>query len=284
MRGLVGSGPDEVSNVDFLFGLTKFLGARFFAFRNGMGSYAAELSARFDVKLETRVTSVKELDDHVEVDWVDDQGCAHTNSFAGCILAVPPAHTAEIHTGMDAWRKRFLNDVRYTKAIAVHAALSKAPAHIAATCVMLPATVHPGLLLLTFEHVKEPGRAPAGKGLVGIWTTSDWAEELMDDDDELVTKQLLAGGERILPGFSNDIEFVTVSRWNHVVLRAPVGHYRQLRRFVELCRTEDRLVQLAGDYFSATSMNTATVGGERAARDLIAAVRSRPPGGPTSPP
>ena len=274
VRGLAGSGADEVSNVDLMFGLAKFMGAKFFAFRDGMGSYAAAMAARFDVKLKTRVSEVKDLGDHVEVHWADDEG-DHTQSFAGCVLGVPPDRAAEIHSDMDPWRQQFLRDIRYTKVISIHAALSKPPAGIDGAMLMTSEAVDPGLLMLTFEHLKEPGRAPAGKGLVGVWSTDDWAIEHMDADDDLVIKQLSTSAERVMPGLTNDIEFVTLDRWNQVVLKAPVGHYRKLRRFVELCKSQDKLIQLGGDYFSSASTNTATAGGERATRDLVAVLRAR---------
>jgi hypothetical protein len=42
-----------------------------------------------------------------------------------------------------------------------------------------------------------------------------------------------------------------------------------------LSKSKDKLIQLGGDFFSSANVNTATAGGERAARDLLAVLRIR---------
>jgi oxygen-dependent protoporphyrinogen oxidase len=275
VRGLAGTTADDISNVDFFFALLKFLGSKFVAFRDGMCSYSTELSARFDVELNALVSHVEEIEDHVEVHWSDANGVERHSEAAGCVLAVPASQVPSLYPQMDLWRSEFLDGVRYTKLVGVHVALSKPPKNVPAACVLLPKAVHPGLIAMVLEHLKAPGRAPAGKGLVGFFTDNGWAEELMDSDDDVVIKELVSGGERFLPGVSNDIEFAVVSRWNEVVLHARPGHYGGLRTFVELSKSKDKLIQLGGDFFSSANVNTATAGGERAARDLLAVLRIR---------
>jgi hypothetical protein len=65
----------------------------------------------------------------------------------------------------------FLRDgVRFGPLVHCTVAVSRAPDTRA--CYVFPvAAHHPRLVCLTFEHNKLPGRAPEGKGMVGIYPT-----------------------------------------------------------------------------------------------------------------
>ena len=104
---------------------------------------------------------------------------------------------------------------------------------------------------------------------------SKWAEELIDQDDETVVAQLLAAADRVIPHLSDDVEFALVNRWNPVVVYSHPGTYKGLAQLNQY-RPRKR-VHLAGDYFSCSNLNTATAGGARAARELLAAVASPAP-------
>jgi protoporphyrinogen/coproporphyrinogen III oxidase len=97
---------------------------------------------------------------------------------------------------------------------------------------------------------------------------SEWSEELMDLDDETVIERVVAAADQVIPGIATDIEFVRVNRWSPVIVYSRPGLYRELRDFHRV-RPRGRIA-LAGDYFSCSNLNTATAGGERAARELLA--------------
>jgi oxygen-dependent protoporphyrinogen oxidase len=272
VRGLVGSDADRVSKLDFLFSFAKFIGVKLVAFRDGMGSYADHLARRFDVEVGAPVVAVEERGGEVAVTWRPSGGDERTDRFAGCVLAVPAGAAARLRPDLDSDRAEFLRGVRYTTIVNVSVALSRAPAGVRASVINVPRSVHPGLVVVTVDHHKAPGRAPAGKGLLGLYTHTDWAEELFDQDDDLVTKQLIEAGEWVIPGFGADVEFATVSRWRPMVPESCPGHYRRLAAFNVIRRQQDQLIQLAGDYFSCPNVNSATAAGERAARDLITAL------------
>ncbi|MGH9035819.1 MAG: protoporphyrinogen/coproporphyrinogen oxidase [Acidimicrobiia bacterium] len=272
VRGLVGASADQVSVVDFLFAFSRFIGARFLAFRHGMGSYAHHIARRFDVELGARVVAVEQSEGDVSLTWSDARGVEQTERLAGCVLAVPASVSAGVHTRLDAWRRDFLRRVTYTTHVNVTVALGRAPASVPAFLINVPQPVHHGLIVITLDHNKAPGRAPAGKGLLGLYTASEWARQLSSEDDDVVVKEVVDAAERVLPGIGDDVEFATVHRWDPMVLRSRPGYWAELARFNQIRDAEDQLIQLAGDYFSCSNVNGATAAGERAARDLVRAL------------
>jgi protoporphyrinogen/coproporphyrinogen III oxidase len=79
IRGIVAVEPDEVSRVEFLGIVSLFMGAKLVAFRKGMAQYADLLAAQLDVRLNARVTSVRQHDDGATVTWVERDG-EHTET------------------------------------------------------------------------------------------------------------------------------------------------------------------------------------------------------------
>ena len=87
-----------------------------------------------------------------------------------------------------------------------------------------------------------------------------------------MVKKVLDAADRVIPGVGNHVAFATVHGWDPMVLKSRPGYWSELARFNHIARGEDRLIQLAGDYFSCSNVNGATAAGERAARDLVAAL------------
>ena len=271
IRALVGVPASEVSAVEFRFGFGKFMGAKYKIFRDGMGSYAHHLAKNFEMNLRCTVTGVEQTGERVDVHWVDAGGAGQRAAFDGCVIATDGKTTRRIHRGLDGKRAEFLDGLRYTTHVNVIAALSRAPKDNPAFWINIPASVAPGLIVMTLEHNKHPNRAPAGKGLLHVDCTAEWAAQLTDKDDSVVIKEVMEAADTILPGVSADLEFADVHRWDPMVLRSYPGYYRDLRAFSERCRQDDR-IQIGGDYFCQSSINSATAAGERAARNLHAAL------------
>jgi oxygen-dependent protoporphyrinogen oxidase len=272
IRALVGVPAAEVSAVEFRFGFGKFMGAKYKIFRDGMGSYAHHLAKNFNMHLQSTVTAVEETGQRVRVGWVDKTGAEQHETFDGCVIATDGKTTRTIHRGLDDKRAEFLDGLRYTTHVNVIAALAHAPKDNPAFWINIPASVAPGLIVMTLEHNKHPNRAPAGKGLLHIDCTAEWATQLMDKVDTEVVKLVMEAAEAILPGVSTEVEFADVHRWDPMVLRSYPGYYRDLKVFSQRCRQLDKRIQIGGDYFCQSSINSATAAGERAARNLRAAL------------
>ena len=275
VRGLIGTNLDAgLSRVDLLYNVSKFIGADFVALPEGMGWLADQLGRRFDVARHAKVLAVEDRGDEVELTWRGPAGDERVERLAGCVVAVQAPLAAAMLPRLDGWRRAFMAQARYTKMVNASVGLTRPPGE-RSMYLQVPRSVHPGLIGIEFEHNKAPGRAPAGKGLVALFTAAPWAEELIDEDDDLVAKRLLEAADRVVPGLSNGAEFATVSRWDPMVLVSRPGYWRQLKRFHQVRRANDRLVQLAGDWFCCSNLNSAAAAGERAAAELTAALGGR---------
>lgn len=277
VRCLVANPASTASNIDLLFSVCKFmgLGTHWLAYQDGMGSYPQLLSKRFDVNLNARVTGVEEIGERVQVSWIDAQHGERTESFAGCVIAIPAPKAAAIHPTLDPWRSQFLSQVRYAAMQSVGLALSKPPKNIPATMLCMPPTAD--IFCAIFEHNKAPGRVPEGKGLVNVYTPDKLARELMGEADDVIAARALAAAEQCLPKMSNDLEFTTVRRWDAAVVHTRIGHYRDLVTFREIRAKNDRRIQIAGDYFAPSSQNSASASGEQAAGYLVKALQGPRP-------
>jgi oxygen-dependent protoporphyrinogen oxidase len=214
------------------------------------------------------VREVVEAGEGVRITWEDTAGVTHVDDGAGCILAFWGTQVPDILPHLHPDAAAFLRRLRYTSSVNLNVALSKPPAGVPAFVVQVPRPTHEGLFGITLEHNKAPGRVPEGKGALGLYTMSEWSEELMDLDDDTVTERVVAAADQVIPGIAADVEFARVNRWYPVIVYSRPGLYRELADFHKV-RPRGRIA-LAGDYFSCSNLNTATAGGERAARELLA--------------
>jgi protoporphyrinogen/coproporphyrinogen III oxidase len=273
VRPLVIGHSDELSAADLLYVFHAFMANQdFVAFRSGMGSYPRLLADRFDTTLGAEVLSVGAAGDMVDLRWRDRDGAEHDEHFAGVVLACDAGRAAELHTGLDPGRRAFLLDmVRFRSLVHVNVAVSRAPDIPA--CYLFPiAREYPRLVAVTLEHNKAPGRAPDGKGVVGIYPTPRWSDELYDQPDELVAKTFIDEAEPLVPGLGEVVEFSHVARVAPAVMNSRPGYWTAMREFRRVSAERDGRIQLAGDYFCTSSVDAASASGERAARALLDSV------------
>jgi oxygen-dependent protoporphyrinogen oxidase len=278
IRAILGTRAKDVSVLEFFFSFSKVFGTTLWNFRNGMGSYPEKLAATFDdVQLNAEVLSVEERPDGVTVTWRDGDGHDHVEEAAGCVIAVPADRAAALHTGLDPWRREFLENVRYTTTVSINAGLSSPPAGVPGFVVQVPPSVDDDLMCVVMEHNKAPEHVPTGKGGLTTFTMHEAARRLLEYDDDRIADEVLAHTEGVI-GKLPDVEWVLVNRWTFVCVRTYPGYYKEVGRFQALRREHDRRVQLAGDFYSSSNANTATAAGEAAARDLIASLAGTPAG------
>lgn len=270
VRGGAGVPGSVISVVEFFFLWQKVLGSRLYAFREGYSQFPEALAAGIDdVRLGVEVHEVVEDGDGVRVTY-SDAGGTRTEHGIGAVVSSMGNRVPDIVPGLAPERAGFLRDLNYTSTVSINLALRRKPA-TPVSFVVVPRPFSEGLFAIILEHNKVPGRAPQGKGLVTLFTMNEWAVEHMGEDDEALLASILPDAERVLPGIGDDIEFVRVNRWYPVLVYSHPGLYRELGRF-HATRDPTSRIHLAGSYNSSGNVNTATVAGERAARELTAAL------------
>jgi len=268
VRGVLGTRGDKISLAEFFFMINNILGSKLWAIKDGYSAYTERLARDLDVRVSSQVTEVAEAPDGVRVSWEDAAG-SHTADGSAAIVTTRADQIPGIVPGLPYPDVEFLESVRYTKVVTLNLGLTKPPPGIAASVVQVPRLQDEGLMAFTLEHNKAPGRAPEGKGLVCLLTMTEWAEELIDEDDDSVLAKTTAAAEKLMPGFSDDIDFVQINRWPECIIYSRPGLYRQLGEFIGR-RPANTRIKLGGTFYSSSNMCTATAAGERTAHEVAA--------------
>jgi oxygen-dependent protoporphyrinogen oxidase len=270
VRGVLGVRGDAISNLELFFMLYNILGSKLFAFRDGYSTYVDRLSEGLDIRLNTTVSEIKETADGVTVSWTDGDGVSHTESGAGVVITARGDTIPNLVPGhFDTASEQFLRSLRYTKCVVMNTGVTRKPKGIVASVINIPEPVDPDLMGFTCEHNKAPGRAPEGHGLLDILTMTEFAEQIIDDDDDTVRAKILTRMEKVIPGLSDTVDYTRIARWQEVIVYSRPGLYKELGQFQARQAAVTTRIQLAGVFRSSSNMCTATVSGENAAAALI---------------
>lgn len=277
VRGVLGTRGDKISNAELFFMINNILGTRLYAFRDGYSEYMEALAAPLDVRLNATVEEVVETAGGVRVTWTDTVGNTCVEDGAGAIVTARGDLLPDLLPGhFDAECERFLRDLVYTKCVVMNTGVTKRPVGIAASVVQVPRDIDEGLMGFTCEHNKAPGRAPEGKGLLCFLAMTEWAQTLIEQDDETVEREFLRAAEKIIPGISETVDYTRITRWQSVVVYSRPGLYRRLGEFAK-ARPGGTRIQLGGIFFSSSNICTATTAGERAVRELLPVITTSKP-------
>ena len=274
VRGGAGVPGDVISNVEFMFLWQKVLGTKLYAFRDGYSSFTEKLASLLDVRLGAQVTEVVEVPGGVRVTWTDAAG-EHVETGSGAIVSSMGNRVPEIVPDMDPERAAFLRKLDYTSCINVNMALTRKPENCPGSFIVMPRPVTPDMFAIIVGHNMAPGRAPEGKGLATMYAMNEWSEANHDASDEQIVERLLPSAEKAIPNLGEMIQFSRVNRWYPVLVYSHPGLYKEMKGF-HATRPLDSRIHYAGSYNSSGNLNTATVAGERSARELLAALGAGP--------
>jgi oxygen-dependent protoporphyrinogen oxidase len=269
MRTLYLNNAEEGSLVEFLWCMKNLSAPASFCLKGGMDRLAVELAARLDVRFGATVQHVSEDDGHARVLWTDAQGDAHDDQADACILAADGKVIAGLIGGSLTQRQgAYLANMRYSVSVNLHFGLRCDPG-VSALIVQIPKPLDKSLAALVMDHLKGPGRAPQGKGLVSAFFDTGWGQRMINAPDDVVFADAIARIERIIPGFSGMIELRHIERWRHAATITEPGQCVKLAGF-EADQRPGAKVILASDLFAPSSVNTCVTQGERAARMAMA--------------
>ncbi|CDO90186.1 hypothetical protein AWC29_26900 [Mycobacterium triplex] len=275
VRGVLGVRGDAISNLELFFMLYNILGSKLYAFREGYSTYIDRLSKGMDIRLGSTVQEIRESADGVTVTWTDADGVSHTESGAGVVLTARGDTIPDLVPGhFDAASEAFLRGLRYTKCVVMNTGVTRKPKGIVASVINIPEPVDADLMGFTCEHNKAPGRAPEGHGLLDILTMTEFAEQIIDEDDDTIRAKVLSRMEKLIPGITDTVDYTRIARWNEVIVYSRPGLYKELGQFQARQAAITSRIQLAGVFRSSSNMCTATVSGERAAAQLLAQLRA----------
>lgn len=275
VRGVLGVRGDAISNLELFFMLYNILGSKLYAFRDGYSTYIDRLSTGLDIRLSATVHEITETCDGVTVKWTDADGVSHTDSGSGAVLTARGDTIPNLAPGrFDAYSEQFLRGLRYTKCVVMNTGVTRKPKGIVASVINIPEPVDPDIMGFTCEHNKAPGRAPEGHGLLDILTMTEFAEKIIDEDDDTIRHKILSRMEKVIPGLTDTVDYTRIARWNEVIVYSRPGMYKDLGQFQARQAAVKSRIRLAGVFRSSSNMCTATVSGENAAAELVSLLRA----------
>ncbi|RSN08419.1 amine oxidase [Nonomuraea sp. WAC 01424] len=178
-------------------------------YRDGMDSLARALAVGLDVVTGHEVTGVVTCPGGVRLE--SPRGSVTARA---AVLAVPAPVAARLHPGAPPDERAYLEACTYAPMLRLSLVLNRpAAAGWRGFATLVPATEDPVLNVITADHRKHPGRAPAGRGLISLITSPYGTATLMGERDEKVADQLVGRAERFVPGLASRVARFHVHRF-----------------------------------------------------------------------
>jgi protoporphyrinogen/coproporphyrinogen III oxidase len=256
---------EDVSVVELFSGLANIFASRICSLRGGQGRLPRLLAERVGVKLSSRVESVVEVEDGVEVSWRAD-GAVRTERFDACVISCPLPVAAAICPGRENVLGPLNGALDYTQCVSVAVATRRPPAS-PAMVVEMPPSEDPCVALMFLDHNKNPDRVPAGRGLIGCCWEARASTSHFEAPDDALVERTLQSVFRVFPELRGQVEFTHVTRWAAALPHTRIGAYKLIGELNARIDPQSR-IQFAADYMSAAGQNTAVEFGTRAAENL----------------
>jgi oxygen-dependent protoporphyrinogen oxidase len=257
----------QSSVIDLFWSVKNLFADDAFCVKGGMGCIVDEICEQLNVSLNTEVLSVTEVGNTVEVTMRGTDGIESTETVDICVIATPANLVPNIDRGLSEADREYLRKLRYSKLADVHVQLRERPTE-KAVLIMVPDTTDKDLCGVLLDHNKGNDRAPPNKGSLSIYLDDVWVRKNQSLSDEEVFQTAMAKAEKVLPGVTALVDGYHVQRWDFAATLSYPGCYKAMAKFVSGLDTKRR-VQLAGDYFSLASVNSAVTSGELSAKRLL---------------
>jgi oxygen-dependent protoporphyrinogen oxidase len=249
--------------------------ATWHTYRDGMDTLARALADRLDVTTGHPVTRVTQQGDAVRLESPRGDVAARA-----AVLAVPAPVAARLYADERPAVRAFLDACGYTSMLRVSLVLDSplAPGGSrAGFATLIPAADDRLLGVVTADHHKHPGRAPAGGGLVSLVASPLGCADLFGQPDGTVAERLVTRGERFVPGLAAHVVHARVHRFEHGL---PEATPRALGLRGAFARRPVSAVEYAGDWVTLRPCGEGAVASAALAAERVLAclaARSDPP-------
>lgn len=273
LRGIYLDEPSNMSVVDLFITIGKFVEGPPMKYSNSIDFLAKRLASLLDVRTGAHVQHITRTDTGVQTSWQDADG-EHTIASRGCVIAVNGPDVAKIYPSLPDRQRELIQSIPYAAVLKGMFALRRPPANIP-TIVAVPSKAGIGLGITYFDSRDIVNAAPAGKAIVSGHWVDRYAKAAVGRSDNDVLAEMIQDMETIIPGFSQEVDFAHLERWDTATNARHVGFYRTTAELRASMNPRDP-IQLAGDYFANPSTNNSAESGERAAAALGATLSSLP--------
>jgi len=236
--------PEEISKAVFAFSVFSGL-QRYFFLRQGTGQLTEALASRVPVRLGVEVVSVEARQDGVICRTRDPLGRAAETTADAAILAVPGPVARGLWPNAPRAHQSFLENSRYAPQVVVHFCTNRDWNHENRYGLFFPRKTGRATSGVAFEHLRAPGRAPAGKALLYTGPATARHRESLRENDRTIVELCSRDLEPYFPALRESITDAHVFRWENAVPLFPVASIRHLAAYARH-RDRSRIV-LAGD-------------------------------------
>jgi oxygen-dependent protoporphyrinogen oxidase len=274
LKGPLGGALAPVSRAILLQTIWNLLMAGTWNLTDGVDRIPEALAARVPVSTNTRVRQVRFANGGVVVE-AETGGQVRRVHARAAILAVPGHLVPPLCPDLPPWLAELLARTRYGRIASAHVALRRPPA-TPCSGYGFAAGVQEGVEL-ELEHLRAPGRCPAGTGLVSVYLLDHPARPWLDEDDAVLQARAVSIVERAFPEVASQTLFVHLVRWETGIAHFPPGRLSEMIDLRARLARWNGPVDLCGDYLDGLSSEGALCTGEQAADRLVARPRMRDP-------
>lgn len=235
----------------------------------GINRLAEALAERLPIHYNTRVSQVQVQAEGVSLSI--EQGSKRSELLSRhCLLALPPEPLLQLAPDLSRAQRSFLGSITPLPSLSLHLGLSEAPRALE-TFILPPSCEDPVLASIVQDHLKAPGRAPRGKGVLTLFCRAEHARANWHLNDKILGRQLLERAERYLGPLQPIIESSHLQRWRYAIIQSECGLYQRMAMF-EREPGNTGPVHIAGDFMSM-GMEAAVRAGQQAAARLQKQIR-----------
>jgi protoporphyrinogen/coproporphyrinogen III oxidase len=212
-------------------------------YRDGMDLLARRLAEGLDIATGATVHQVVADRDAARVS-VDDT----VVTARSVVLCVPAPIAARLHVNAPRDEMAYLRACTFTPTLKVSCLLHRplAPKSSRPLYVLLTPQAEESVLSgIIVDHVKNPQRAPAGKGLLTLMANARSIPDLMRAPEQQVIDHLVDAARRYVPGLDSAVDRSFVHRFAHGLPEATPEALRLRARFMA---RDTGPVEYAGDW------------------------------------
>lgn len=275
IRGNTLNGTDCAPFGELLWMLRQYAAPHLYGFDQGINFLAETLAARVKVNYRTEILGVEKQPDGVTIRGKAAGGMFEA-AFDACIIALPPSRLAALAPPLTPRQRFFLDSIIPLPSVSLHIGLRKKPA-ATETFILPPASEQPNLTTIVMDHLKAPGRAPEGKGVISLFCRDHWSTKNFHAADETILAEILAMARPFIGAVRADIESYVIARWPYAIIKSGVGLYHRIRDYEADLDPHDN-IQMAGDFLSM-GMESAVSSGTMAAARIAALLQKDGHGG-----
>lgn len=269
IRGNTLNSTESAPAGELLWMLRQYAAPFLLGFDRGINFLAEALGQRVPVQLGTEIVKVQPRGNRVEI-----QGRRGSEPFSemfdGCIMGLPPHEMGALAPNLSDRQRHFLQDCPPLVSVNVHVGLRRRPA-IEETIILPPESEQSMLTTIVMDHLKAPGRAPAGKGVLSFFLRDTWGAAHFDTPDSEVLALVLQMAKPFVGDLSADVESFVVKRWPYSIIKSSTGLYSKMVGYEADLDPASR-VQIGGDFLSMGMESAVSSGAAMAQRmrDIVA--------------